>query len=82
MAGGRLNAFAFFTCLKCKALYRLVKVEAGPETVDRALTCLVCGVPLPSREGEFVLKYFLLRKAARGRTNNKLHQMADRHNAT
>jgi hypothetical protein len=82
MARGGPSSFVFFTCLNCKALYQLVKVEAGPETVDRALTCLVCGVPLPSREGEFVLKYFLLRKAARGRTNNKLHQMADRQNAT
>ena len=82
MAGGRPSAFDFFTCLNCKALYQLVKVEAGPETVDQALSCLVCGVPLPSREAEFVLKYFLLRKAARRRTNNKLHQMADRQDAT
>jgi hypothetical protein len=68
MAGGRPSSFDFFTCLNCKALYQLVKVEADPETVDRALTCLACGAPLPSREGEFALKYFLLRKAARGRT--------------
>jgi hypothetical protein len=60
-----------FTCLNCKALYQLVKVEAGLETVDRAVTCLVCGAPLPNREGEFVLKYFLLRKAARRKPNNK-----------
>jgi hypothetical protein len=71
MAGGNS-----FTCPSCEALYHVVKVEAGPETVDRALTCLACGAPLPSREGEFVLKYFLSRKAGRTRrrTNNKLHQ--------
>ena len=62
MAGGRPSAFDFFTCLNCKALYQFVKVDAGPETVDRALRCVVCGTPLASREGEFVLKYFLLRK--------------------
>jgi hypothetical protein len=76
MAGGRPSAFDFFTCLNCKALYQLVKVDAGPETVDRALRCVVCGTPLASREGEFVLEYFLLRKAARQRTNNK-HQIQD-----
>jgi hypothetical protein len=74
MAKGRPSLFAFFTRLNCKALYQLVKVEAGPETVDRALTCLACGASLPSREGELVLKYFLLRKAGRRRTNNK-HQI-------
>jgi hypothetical protein len=71
------SSFVFFTCLNCKALYQLVKVEAGLETTDRALTCLVCGAPLPGREGEFVLKYFLLRRASRGPRKNKLHQIAD-----
>jgi hypothetical protein len=74
MARGKPNSFVFFTCLNCKALYQLLKVEAG--AVDRAVTCLVCGVPLPSREGEFVLKYSLLRKAER-RRKNKLHQIVD-----
>jgi hypothetical protein len=71
MPGGRPPSFNTFTCPNCKALYQLVKVEAGPETVDRALTCLACGVPLPSREGELVLKYFLLRKATRRKPYNK-----------
>jgi hypothetical protein len=76
MARGKSNSLVFFTCLNCKALYQVVKVEAGLETVDRAVTCLVCGTPLASREGEFVLKYFLLRKAALQRTTNK-HQIQD-----
>jgi hypothetical protein len=54
-----------FTCPNCKALYQLVKVEAGPETVDRQLACRACGAPLNGREGKFVLKYFMLRKAGR-----------------
>jgi hypothetical protein len=49
-------------CVDCNALYHLIKVEAGPETVDRELNCRACGAPLPAREGQFVLKYFLLRK--------------------
>jgi hypothetical protein len=73
MAGGR------FTCPSSQTLYHVVKVEAGLETVDRALTCLARGAPLPSREGEFVLKYFLLRKAGRTRRRliNELHQAND-----
>jgi hypothetical protein len=76
MAKSGPSSFVFFTCLNCKALYELVKVEASLETIDRALTCLVCGAPLPGREGKFVLKYSLLRKAERPR-KNKPRQMAD-----
>src|SRR5271155_594708 len=54
-----------FNCPNCNALYQVVKAEAGPETVDREITCRACGGPLVGREGNFVLKYFLLRKAAR-----------------
>jgi hypothetical protein len=54
-----------FTCPNCQALYQVVKVEPGQETVDREVACLSCGAPLPGREGNFVLKYFMLRKATR-----------------
>jgi hypothetical protein len=59
------RAFSPFTCPNCKALYEVVKVEAGPETADREITCQVCGSPLVGREGKLVLKYFLLREAVR-----------------
>jgi hypothetical protein len=49
-----------FNCPHCDVLY-----QAGPETVDRELTCRSCGGPLPSREGKFIIKYFMLRKAGR-----------------
>jgi len=58
---------AHFNCPNCDALYQLVKTEAGPKTFDRWVTCRACGGPLRAREGEFVLKYFLLREAARRR---------------
>jgi hypothetical protein len=35
--------------------YQVVKVEAGPETDDREITCRACGSPLAGREGKFVL---------------------------
>ena len=60
MPGGRPASFSSFTCPHCQALYQVVKAEAGPESVDRAVPCRSCGEPLPGREGNFVLKYFLL----------------------
>jgi hypothetical protein len=66
------SRFNTFTCPNCVALYQIVKVEAGPETVFREIACCVCGGPLAPREGEFVLKYFLLRKAARRRRSTKV----------
>jgi uncharacterized Zn finger protein (UPF0148 family) len=48
-------------CSNCGALYQVVKGEAGPETDDRQITCRACGAPLVGRDGQFVLKYFLLR---------------------
>jgi hypothetical protein len=67
MPGGRPAAFNPFTCPNCGAFYQVVKTEAGPETDNREITCRVCGGPLTGREGNFVLKYFLLRKAIRSR---------------
>jgi hypothetical protein len=63
MPGGRQAAFNPFTCPNCGAFYQVVKVEAGPETDNREIACRACGGPLVGREGKFVLKYFLLRKA-------------------
>ena len=65
MAGGRPSSFISFTCPNCQALYQVVKVEAGRETAFHNVTCLACGAPLSGRDGEFVVKYFLLRHGAR-----------------
>ena len=54
-----------FNCPNCNALYHLIKVEAGANTVDRQSTCRVCGAPFPWREGRHVCKYFLLREPSR-----------------
>jgi predicted RNA-binding Zn-ribbon protein involved in translation (DUF1610 family) len=52
-----------FNCPNCDAKYDLVRTEAEPVTTDRELVCLSCGGPLRSREGRFILKYFLLEPA-------------------
>jgi hypothetical protein len=64
------SQFNTFTCPNCNALYQLVKVEAGPDTTDREITCRACSAPLAARDGEFVLKYFLLRKGTRLRRHH------------
>ena len=56
--------------------YQVVKVEAGPETRDGELACRVCGAPLAPRDGEFVLKYFLLREAGRRQVWQKRRSIA------
>jgi hypothetical protein len=64
MVGGPPGSNSF-VCPICQAPYQVVKVERGRETtIDRELACLSCGAQLPGREGNFVLKYFMLRKAA------------------
>ena len=55
-----------FTCPHCASLYEVVRAEALPESVDSRIACLTCAGPLPTREAQFILKYFLLRKADRG----------------
>ena len=52
-----------FVCPNCGAGYQVVRAEAGPETMDRGITCRSCGGPLHSAEGGFVLKYFLVERA-------------------
>jgi DNA-directed RNA polymerase subunit RPC12/RpoP len=71
MVGGSRSGFRTFTCANCKALYQVVKVEAGPETIDREIKCHSCGAPLLGREGRLVVKYFLLRHADRTRQRSK-----------
>ena len=54
----------FYFCPNCNALYEIVKVKAGPESEHRRITCQVCSAPFPARDGKFVFKYLMLRKAA------------------
>jgi len=52
-------------CPHCGAAYKVVRVEAPSDPAE--VTCRSCGGALPGREGQFLLKYFLVdkrRKAA------------------
>lgn len=73
-----------FVCPNCGAVYQVIRGEAGPETMDRGIACRSCGGPLLSREGGFVLKYFLVERSrvqALGRRSGWRHVvvMAVRH---
>jgi hypothetical protein len=70
-----------YYCPNCDALYQIVRVEAAPETSFREIACGDCGAPFPVREGKFVLKYFMLRKAAH-RQRWSVHKASRRKAAT
>jgi predicted RNA-binding Zn-ribbon protein involved in translation (DUF1610 family) len=50
-----------FSCPACGARYQLARIEASAEPT-RPLACISCGGPLPAREDEFFLKYFLIER--------------------
>ena len=49
-----------FHC-RCGAQYKVARQEAPPNQ-NGEVTCLSCGAPLDPREGEFVLKYFRVKR--------------------
>jgi hypothetical protein len=55
-----------FKCPHCAARYYVVEIEVEP-SVDAAISCLICGQPLSSREGRNVFKYFLVSGEGRPR---------------
>jgi len=54
-----------FVCRQCETEYRLVKVSAGSLVSDASIHCLQCQAELPTREGNLVLKYFLVQQPAK-----------------
>jgi transcription elongation factor Elf1 len=49
-----------FNCPACGSQYKVVRVEADPTASYGRIECRRCGGPLNSREGNFILKYFLV----------------------
>jgi transcription elongation factor Elf1 len=49
-----------FSCPKCQARYKLVRVEGDDVDFEGQITCRSCGAPLQGREGKDILKYFLV----------------------
>ena len=60
-----------FTCPKCSSLYEVVRAEAAP-AVDLNITCPICGGPLPARQAQYALRYYLLRRTDRGQSWQRL----------
>jgi hypothetical protein len=56
------NAPPFFRCPNCNALYQTSEPKRGPRPSILKQHAVFAGA-LVAREGQFVLKYFLLRKA-------------------
>jgi hypothetical protein len=62
------HASSLFSCPACGAHYTVVRMAAEPgETPDEELQCRNCGGPLDAREGDFILKYFLVGPPKKGR---------------
>jgi hypothetical protein len=66
-----------FTCPHCASLYEVLRAEALLESVDSQIVCPTCAEPLPTREAQFILRYFLLRKAERGWQRIPLQALSD-----
>ena len=65
MPDGKTSKFSFYKCPNCEALYQLIKSQVSPRD-DPQIACGACSTSLPAREGEFALKYFLLRELVPG----------------
>ena len=50
---------ADFKCSKCSAHYKVVRVNAEPQSPNWLVHCKVCKEPLAAMDGEDILKYFL-----------------------
>jgi hypothetical protein len=51
-----------FVCPKCASRYKRVRVPLEQGLPSRLIHCRVCKEPLTSTEGEYALKYFLIKK--------------------
>lgn len=56
-----------FNCPSCGARYKVVRVEASPTTGDHPVSCVSCGVGIPSYEGKMAMKYFQVERSPRHR---------------
>jgi hypothetical protein len=66
--GGRMvnqSHAEHFSCRNCNAKYLLIRVESEPDPSHGGIECHHCGAPLNGREGQFILKYFLIDRPRR-----------------
>jgi hypothetical protein len=63
MGGSRMGRESYaelFNCPSCNSQYKLVRAEADHTGSYGQIECYHCGGPLKGREGQFILKYFLV----------------------
>jgi hypothetical protein len=58
-----------FMCPTCGAAYRLIRVLADPALADCEIACRNCGAALLGREGDQVLKYFMINQPGKTRAS-------------
>jgi hypothetical protein len=51
-----------FVCPGCGSGYKVVRAKADADLPHRLIYCRVCKQPLAAIDGEFVVKYFLVRR--------------------
>ena len=51
-----------FTCPRCQARYKIVRMQSEPGIAHRMLQCTVCAQSLAPTENEHILKYFLVNR--------------------
>jgi len=66
-----------FECPQCQARYKIVRVDAGLQTINRPVYCKVCRRPFTSREGEDILKYFLTDRPKTGSPRGRWATLVD-----
>ncbi len=49
-----------FECPACRARYKLVRMACDRIESDEQIACRNCGAPLQARDGNDILKYFLV----------------------
>jgi predicted Zn finger-like uncharacterized protein len=61
------SAPTHFNCPNCGARYKVVRIEVPPGLADDPVSCVSCGAPIASHEGQLALKYFQVERSARHR---------------
>ena len=65
IAMGHKSHAELFICPNCNAQYKLVRADAYHAASYCQIECYHCGGPLNGRDGQFILKYFLVDRPRR-----------------
>ena len=54
-----------FSCPRCQARYKIVRMRSDPGVAYRMLQCVACDQSLAPNENDHILKYFLVSRPRR-----------------